>query len=210
MKSPFHETQRILHSSYDLGSDGFESPGSLLGQPGFHFLPYGVRTPDSIMSTGSRGGFSANSGYGSGYGMGWKLPDKLRIVKPLEGSLTLHNWQRLAKPHLGSALEERSGVAVKGGLGVKRASAGLGGLSDFDEEEEDDDELLDSEVSRWMHQKPDPTRTQMTFTNSTVLHPDTETQMTSTYDGVQLSSGFLRRPATFEAGLQPVHTLRLL
>jgi hypothetical protein len=40
--------------------------------------------------------------------------DKLRIVKPLEGSLTLHQWQRLAVPHLGNILEERAGVAVKG------------------------------------------------------------------------------------------------
>lgn len=77
--------------SYELGSDGFGSPGSLLGKPGFHFLPYGVRTPDSIMSTGSRDWYGSNVG-SSAYGAGWKLPDKLRIVKPLEGSLTLHNW----------------------------------------------------------------------------------------------------------------------
>jgi hypothetical protein len=77
--------------SYELGSDGFGSPGSLIGKPGFHFLPYGVRTPDSIMSTGSRDWYGSNVG-SSAYGAGWKLPDKLRIVKPLEGSLTLHNW----------------------------------------------------------------------------------------------------------------------
>ena len=41
--------------SFDLGSDGYESPGSaLMGHPGFKFMPYGVRTPDSLMSTGSR------------------------------------------------------------------------------------------------------------------------------------------------------------
>ena len=43
-----------------------------------------------------------------------RLPDKLRIVKPIEGSLTLHNWSRLATPHLGGVLEERCGVAIKG------------------------------------------------------------------------------------------------
>jgi len=42
-------------------------------------------------------GYSSRDWYGSNvgssaYGAGWKLPDKLRIVKPLEGSLTLHNW----------------------------------------------------------------------------------------------------------------------
>ena len=96
--------------SFDLGSDGFDSPGSLLGKPGFNFLPYGVRTPESFMSTGSRDFHSGSSGYAAG----WKLPDKLRIVKPLEGSLTLHQWQRLARPSLEGIFEERRGVAVKG------------------------------------------------------------------------------------------------
>jgi hypothetical protein len=32
-----------------------------------------------------------------------------------EGSLTLHNWSRLATPHLGGVLEERVGVAIKVG-----------------------------------------------------------------------------------------------
>ena len=80
--------------SYELGSDGFDSPGSsIFGKPGFNFLPYGVHTPgsDSLMSTGSREILSASY---MGYGSGWKLPDKLRIIKPLEGSLTLHIKQR--------------------------------------------------------------------------------------------------------------------
>jgi hypothetical protein len=125
-----------LPFSYDLGSDGFDSPSSaLLGMPGFHFMPYGVRTPDSIMSTGSHaavapvsalhgGGGASSTDYSSlgyyGYSSGttssamWRLPeDKLRIVKPLEGSLTLHHWQRLARPGLGNILEERSGIAIK-------------------------------------------------------------------------------------------------
>ena len=50
----------------------------------------------------------------SGYGSGWKLPDKLRIIKPLEGSLTLHQWQRLAKPSLEGIFEERKGVVMRG------------------------------------------------------------------------------------------------
>ena len=53
---------------------------------------------------------------GIGGGDGWKLPDKLRIVKPLEGSLTLHNWQQLALPSLGGIFEERRGIAFRGGL----------------------------------------------------------------------------------------------
>ena len=49
-----------------------------------------------------------------GYGSGWKLPDKLRIIKPLEGSLTLHQWQRLAKPSLEGIFEERKGIVMRG------------------------------------------------------------------------------------------------
>lgn len=31
----------------------------------------------------------------------WRLPEKLQIVKPLEGSSTLQIWSTLATPHLG-------------------------------------------------------------------------------------------------------------
>lgn len=37
----------------------------------------------------------------------------VQLIKPLEGSTTLHNWSRLAKPHLGALLEERPGVATR-------------------------------------------------------------------------------------------------
>ncbi|XP_059194977.1 trafficking kinesin-binding protein 1-like isoform X2 [Centropristis striata] len=42
------------------------------------------------------------------------LPDKLQIVKPLEGSATLHAWQQLAQPHMGALLDHRPGVVTKG------------------------------------------------------------------------------------------------
>ncbi|KAJ3598194.1 hypothetical protein NHX12_001705 [Muraenolepis orangiensis] len=42
------------------------------------------------------------------------LPEKLQIVKPLEGSATLHAWQQLAQPHLGGLLDHRPGVVTKG------------------------------------------------------------------------------------------------
>ena len=76
---PFHEVLFLIfigaagpRYSMDLGSDGYESPGSaLMGRPGFgNFMPYGIRTPDSLMSTGSRDFAS------SAYGAGWKLPGK--------------------------------------------------------------------------------------------------------------------------------------
>lgn len=173
--------------SYELGSDGFESPGSsLFGKPGFNFLPYGVRTPDSIMSTGSRELLGSGGGSSGYYGAGWRLPDKLRIVKPLEGSLTLHNWQRLARPHLGNILEEREGVAMRGALPS---------IFSRSEDSDFDDPLRLTREDKNLPQigaKPD-TWTLDTITNCTVLHPDetsAHTQLTSTYGGVQMSSGF--------------------
>ena len=65
---------------------------------------YGWRTPDSIMSTGSRSAFTSLS---------LQYPEKLKIIKPIEGSTTLHHWSRLATPHLGTLLEDRPGVATR-------------------------------------------------------------------------------------------------
>lgn len=158
-----------------LGSYGYQRYGG---------LPYGVRTPDSILSTGSRDIF----GGASTYGAGWRLPDKLRIVKPLEGSLTLHNWKRLAMPSLGGIFEERRGIAVRDGLhhllpGNKGGNANemidMMHLSDF-EEEADDLKIKQG------------TLTKQTITDSMVLHPDdrVNTILTASYGDLQMSSGF--------------------
>ncbi|XP_071445698.1 uncharacterized protein milt isoform X2 [Hetaerina americana] len=123
-------------------------------------LPYGCRTPDSIMSTGSSRGSSRS----------WRMPEKLQIVKPLEGSLTLGWWSRLATPSLSAALEERPGVKVRGGTveGVTEHT-----LLDLEE----DDSVASSAVgnaSEPIHPGKffQGTGSVYTYTNSTVLHPD--------------------------------------
>lgn len=50
---------------------------------------------------------------GSGGYHPWKLPEKLQIVKPMEGSQTLHHWSQLAQPTFGGLLEERPGVKIR-------------------------------------------------------------------------------------------------
>ncbi|XP_024921133.1 trafficking kinesin-binding protein 1 isoform X2 [Cynoglossus semilaevis] len=66
----------------------------------------GVLTPsESIMSLGNLYVWASRGPY---------LPDKLQIVKPLEGSATLHHWQQLAQPHLGVILDPTPGVVSKG------------------------------------------------------------------------------------------------
>ncbi|XP_027004912.2 trafficking kinesin-binding protein 1 isoform X4 [Tachysurus fulvidraco] len=63
---------------------------------------------DSILSIGT-----LHSVY-SVYSSRSYLPEKLQIVKPLEGSATLHAWQQLAQPNLGGILDPRPGVVTKG------------------------------------------------------------------------------------------------
>ncbi|XP_065808179.1 trafficking kinesin-binding protein 2 isoform X3 [Labrus bergylta] len=68
------------------------------------------------------------------------LPEKLQIVKPMEGSLTLHHWQQLAKPHLATILDPHPGVVTKGFCPL--AQDAVYRLSDMEEDEEDEDEEL--------------------------------------------------------------------
>lgn len=79
-------------------------------------VPAGCRTPDSIMSLG---GYSVTaSGFSNSNYPQWRLPEKLQIVKPMEGSQTLRNWKSLATPTLSGLLEERPGVTIRGGRGL--------------------------------------------------------------------------------------------
>ncbi|XP_075767388.1 huntingtin-associated protein 1 isoform X3 [Pelodiscus sinensis] len=75
----------------------------------------GFLTPDeSSLSTGTNYSGSSEHTGGSGFSLSsFYLPDKLQIVKPLEGSVTLHQWQQLAKPNLGGILVPRPGVLTK-------------------------------------------------------------------------------------------------
>ncbi|XP_058818421.1 trafficking kinesin-binding protein milt isoform X3 [Topomyia yanbarensis] len=117
-------------------------------------IPLGCRTPDSIMSTGSSGlsGVSSNQ---------WRLPEKLQIVKPIEGSQTLHHWSRLATPTLSGLLEERPGVTIRGGRGLDELGLQTYSLSDV---EEDAEEQPGKRFQTY--------GCTYTFTNSTVMHPD--------------------------------------
>ncbi|XP_076482083.1 trafficking kinesin-binding protein milt isoform X2 [Bombus vancouverensis nearcticus] len=139
--------------SYDYEA-GMHSPSTS--------APHGCRTPDSIMSTGSSGNLS---GYG---GNTWRVPEKLQIVKPIEGSQTLHHWTRLATPTLGCLLEERPGVKTRGGRGLEDLGLVTFTLSDLEEDEE--------------YSNPgkifQDTGSIYTFTNSTVLHPDDHRNVT--------------------------------
>lgn len=138
------------------------------GYEGDSYLPYGCRTPDSLMSTGS-------SNYYSG---GWKLPEKLQIVKPMEGSQTLHHWSQLAQPTFGGLLEERPGVKIRGGKELEEMGLESYGLSDLEEDEEygNPGKMFETSVHTY------------TYTNSTVMHPDDGTFVTPSNRGSRVVS----------------------
>lgn len=136
-------------------------------------MPLGIRTPDSIMSTGSSG----LSGISSSSTNNWRLPDKLQIVKPMEGSQTLHHWNRLATPTLSGLLDERPGVTIRGGRGLDELGLQMYSLSDV-EEDADDNPGKQFQTFGSVY----------TYTNSTVMHPDDGLSITSSMPPSQMSS----------------------
>ncbi|XP_053492703.1 trafficking kinesin-binding protein 2 isoform X2 [Ictalurus furcatus] len=104
-------------------SDGVESEG---GGSGCSSPMGSVRSSFTNLSE-----FSMSSGCFKTF-----LPEKLQIVKPMEGSLTLHHWQQLAKPHLASILDLHPGVVTKGFRPLPQDS--VYHLNDLEEDEEND------------------------------------------------------------------------
>lgn len=145
-------------------------PGTYSYEEGKHDARNGFRTPDSIMSTGSTTGSLC---YSSNHP--WRK--KLELVMPMEGSQTLHHWNRLATPTLGGLLDERPGVTIRGGRGLDELGLHLYSLSDVEEDEaEHPGKQYQSFGSIY------------TFTNSTVMHPDDGMSMTSSLPQSQMSS----------------------
>ncbi|KAF1548742.1 Trafficking kinesin-binding protein 2, partial [Eudyptes schlegeli] len=73
----------------------------------------GCSTPtESCCSLGTNSEFTDLSASSSNLRV--LLPEKLQIVKPIEGSQTLFHWQQLARPNLGTILDPRPGVVTKG------------------------------------------------------------------------------------------------
>lgn len=145
-------------------------PGTYSYEEGMHEAKNGFRTPDSIMSTGSSGAslcYSSNNP--------WRK--KLELVMPMEGSQTLHHWNRLATPTLGGLLDERPGVTIRGGRGLDELGLHLYSLSDVEEDE--------AEHPGKQYQTLGSI---YTYTNSTVMHPDDGMSITSSLPQSQMSS----------------------
>uniref|UniRef100_A0A6G1R441 Trafficking kinesin protein 2 n=1 Tax=Hypotaenidia okinawae TaxID=2861861 RepID=A0A6G1R441_9GRUI len=97
----------------------------------------GCSTPtESCFSLGTNSEFtdlSASSG-----NLRVLLPEKLQIVKPIEGSQTLFHWQQLARPNLGTILDPRPGVVTKGFTPL--SGDAVHHISDLEEDDEEEGE----------------------------------------------------------------------
>ncbi|XP_050436883.1 trafficking kinesin-binding protein milt isoform X2 [Adelges cooleyi] len=110
-----------------------------------------TRTPDSLMSTGS---ISLPT---------WKTPSKLQLVKPMQGSFTLQQWNAQSVPSLSAILEEQPQGVIKK-CDSTAPIAGLPQTFRLDEIEEDEPKHPGKmfQMSSYIY----------TMTNSTVMHPD--------------------------------------
>ncbi|KAG8566427.1 hypothetical protein GDO81_013249 [Engystomops pustulosus] len=122
---------------------GSNSPDDLFEQREHKFqqpaeTSSGFLTPnESVLSTGTNySGISEASG-SSSFSLGSRsyLPEKLQIVKPIEGSATLLHWQQLAKPNLGGILDPRPGVLTKDFQELDIDVEDVYNLNDFEEDD---------------------------------------------------------------------------
>ncbi|XP_031552067.1 uncharacterized protein LOC116289319 [Actinia tenebrosa] len=94
---------------------------------------------------------SSASGFDSRYSYtrrSFKKPEKLQIVKPIKGSLTLQQWKKLASPTM-NLEQERPGVHVKGDLQTTsdgKHSKEHSDVSDMSEVDTDDDQPIQMRI----------------------------------------------------------------
>ncbi|XP_068092415.1 trafficking kinesin-binding protein 1 isoform X6 [Hyperolius riggenbachi] len=150
-------------------------------------LRSGSVTPtESIMSLGTHSSrFSEFTGLsGMSFSSRSYLPEKLQIVKPLEGSATLHHWQQLAQPHLGGILDPRPGVVTKGFRNLDVDQEDVYCFADYEEDETGDIPYKSLTTSSPVHHSEtsvhhpgkclSQTNSTFTFTTCRILHPSDE------------------------------------
>lgn len=165
----------------------------------------GIPTPNgSVVSAGTTCSGGSEHTAASGFSLGSLsfLPDKLQIVKPLEGSVTLHHWQQLAQPNLGGILVPRPGVLTKDFRPLDIDLEEVYSLTDLEEDEVEaaSFQLLPTSMPAKAMERPgvflsanNLPQTPSTFTITTchILHPTTEltTVMPSLHHSVVPSCG---------------------
>uniref|UniRef100_A0A672Z4W8 Trafficking protein, kinesin binding 1a n=1 Tax=Sphaeramia orbicularis TaxID=375764 RepID=A0A672Z4W8_9TELE len=153
-----------------------------------------ITPSESIMSLGNLHLWASRGPY---------LPDKLQIVKPLEGSATLHHWQQLAQPHLGVILDARPGVVPKGYRPLELELEQVYPWGGFEEDEPGEQYFQNLPTSTASASPAVPTTSTAyypgkcmahtsstyTFTTCRILHPtDEQTRVTPSLNPVPASS----------------------
>ncbi|RWS16376.1 Trafficking kinesin-binding protein 1-like protein, partial [Dinothrombium tinctorium] len=118
------------------------------------------------------------------------IPNKLRIVKPMEGSETLNKWRKLATPHLGVILENHSGVQ-------SRVCKGFSPLIKLPDTKEKSAELSDKAQQNVEMEPPnyfpgklfDNTASVYTLTTTSLSQSTESTIVTPSFASVQLATG---------------------
>lgn len=134
---------------------------------------YNCRTPESIYSN-----FSALTNGTGSTSKEWKMPKKLEIVKPMEGSQTLNMWSRLATPTFDGLLQDNERIKVRGEKRLEDLGLQMYSLADVEEDYEE-----------FPGKQFESSNCVYTLTNSTVLHPDDgTTSITFSLPSSQVSS----------------------
>ncbi|XP_072197448.1 trafficking kinesin-binding protein 2 isoform X2 [Excalfactoria chinensis] len=178
----------------------------------------GCSTPaESCFSLGTNSEFSDLSASSSNLRV--LLPEKLQIVKPIEGSQTLFHWQQLARPNLGTILDPRPGVVTKGFTPLTDDSVHR--ISDLEEDDEEGGGGITFQVQQSFPEKKksavaepesgiflspitsvavpviasnpgkclSSTNSTFTFTTCRILHPSDVTQVTPSSTSAPFSLG---------------------
>ncbi|CAL8332282.1 unnamed protein product [Merluccius merluccius] len=131
----------------------------------------GFLTPNDSLASSSTGtnysNGSSRHSCGSSGGSRSYLPDRLQIVKPLEGSATLHQWQQLAMPNLAGILQPRPGVLTKDFRELEVDMQHVYSLNDLEEDEPDLSQLPGAHGPKASPFGPNLTQTSPTHTITT-------------------------------------------
>uniref|UniRef100_A0A8C9Y933 Si:dkey-28e7.3 n=1 Tax=Sander lucioperca TaxID=283035 RepID=A0A8C9Y933_SANLU len=146
------ERERKLHALAADCEEGECSSGFLT--PNDSLVSSPVASTGTNYSNGSSRPSCGSSGGSRSY-----LPDRLQIVKPLEGSVTLHQWQQLAKPNLGGILHPRPGVLTKDFRELEVDIQHVYSLNDLEEDEPDLSQLSGPGSGRIFPSEPSPSPT---------------------------------------------------
>lgn len=190
--------------------------------------------PDAFCADQSESTDLASAGCLRGF-----MPEKLQIVKPLEGSQTLHHWQQLAQPNLGTILDPRPGVITKGFTQMPKDV--VYHISDLEEDEEEGITFQVQQQPLQVEPKPaaptpvtgiflppitsaggpvtvatsnpgkclSGTNSTFTFTTCRILHPSDITQVTPSSGFPSLSCGSSGNSSSHTAVNSPAVSYRL-